>query len=112
MNLESITALFIAVGGMVTALATWAKHQGDKKTTSISEWKEIASNYKRDYLEIDKKIDELEGRIEERDYRHQLERNEWKKEREEMAQENMELNLRITILEEALIQEGVDVETL
>lgn len=112
MNLEQLTALFIAVGGVVTALSTWVKNQGDKKQSSIDEWKDLASSYKKDYQDIRKKFIELEERIDERDYQHQLERNKWKQERENMIRVNDTLSNRITVLEEALIQEGIDVDEL
>lgn len=112
MNLEQLTALFIAVGGLVTALSTWVKNKGDKKRSSIDEWKELSETYKADYQDIRKKFIELEERIDERDYQHQLERNQWKQERENMIRVNGTLSNRITVLEEALIQEGIDVDEL
>ena len=112
MNLEQLTALFIAVGGLVTALSTWVKDKGDKKQSSIDEWKELSETYKADYQDIRKKFIELEERIDEGDYRHQLERNKWKQERENMIRVNGTLSNRITVLEEALIQEGIDVDEL
>ena len=112
MNLEELTALFIAVGGLVTALSTWVKNKGDKKKASIDEWKELASNYKKDYQDLKNKFADLESRVDERDYQHRLERDKWKREREDILRENMDLNDRITILEEALIQEGIDVDEL
>ena len=112
MNLEQLTALFIAVGGLVTALSTWIKNKGDKKQSSIDEWKELASNYKKDYQDLKDRFEGLESRVDERDYQHRLERDKWKRERESILRENMELNDRITVLEEALIQEGIDVDEL
>lgn len=112
MNLEQLTALLVAVGGLVTALSTWVKNKGDKKRSSIDEWKELASNYKKDYQDLKNKFADLESRIDKRDYQHRLERDKWKRERESILQENMDLNVRITILEEALIQEGIDVDEL
>lgn len=112
MNLEQLTALFIAVGGLVTALSTWVKNKGDKKRSSIDEWKELASNYKKDYQDLKDKFAGLESRVDKRDYQHRLERDEWKREREGILQENFDLNVRITVLEEALIQEGIDVDEL
>ena len=112
MNLEQLTALFIAVGGLVTALSTWVKNKGDKKQSSIDEWKELASNYKKDYQDLKNKFADLESRVDKRDYQHRLERDEWKREREDILQENFDLNVRITVLEEALIQEGIDVDEL
>ena len=112
MNLEQLTALFIAVGGLVTALSTWIKNKGDKKQSSIDEWKELANSYKEDYQDLKNKFKDLENRMDERDYQYQLERDKWKKERENILQENFDLNKRITVLEEALIQEGIDVDEL
>ena len=56
MNLEQLTALFIAIGGLVTALSAWVKNKGDKKQSSINEWKELTSSYKKDYQDLKKQV--------------------------------------------------------
>ena len=119
MNLEEVTALVLAVGGIITALGALLNHLGNKKKIdfdrnrdSVTEWKEIANTYKQDYKKLVDRLEELETTVKESNDQHRLERDKWKQERESILRENSDLNERITVLEEALVQEGIDVDEL
>lgn len=119
MNLEQVTALALAVGSIITALGALINHLGNKKKIkydarkdTVDEWREISSNYKKNYLELSEKFDELEELVKETNHQHQLERAEWKAEQQKLIDENVKLTERVSILEEALTHEGIDVTSL
>lgn len=119
MNLEQITALAIAVGSIITALGALINHLGNKKKIkydakkdTVDEWREISSNYKKNYLELSDRFDELEELVKQTNHQHQLEIDEWRAEQQKLIDENVELTERVSVLEEALTHEGVDVTSL
>lgn len=112
MNLDGLTALIVAVAGILTGLSGLFKILGDKRKASIDEWKEISDNYKKDYRLLSDRFNQLEKRIEDNEKNHEIERKAWKEERENMIQVNEELSIRIDVLEKALIEQGVDVDEL
>ena len=103
---------FIAVASVVTVLATLVKQQGDNRKDSSSEWQGIANSYKNDLTALKDEFYQFKQEVEETNSQHEIERNEWKKEQQKLIEENASLTERISILEETLTHEGVDVHNL
>ena len=103
---------FIAVASIITVLATLVKHLGDSKKDSSSEWQGIADSYKNDLTALKDEFYQFKQEVEETNNQHEIERDEWKQERQAIIEENAILTERVSILEEALTHEGIDVTSL
>ena len=112
MNVENLTALVIAVGSVVTGTATLTKYLGDKKSTSLNEWKELADRHKERYEEKLEKYKELEKRMEKKEEAYHKKYDEWRTECEILTERNKLLSKRVNDLEYILGIENIDIDDL
>lgn len=107
---EGVIVAFIGLVSM--AIGKKISNQPIEQNNVFEQQGKLLEHFKSEFERLDKEMDELRQTMDERDLQHKLERDKWERERQSIMKENERLNLRVTLLEEALEDRGVNVEEI